>query len=208
MSALVALAVPVGEIASQARSRSNMRSISNAAAWTKATADRVTLSAADAQSAAVAGFLPRDTRSVLNIDRPLRYGEYEWNDRAVPAGQVVVAVDLRSQMISVFRAGHEIGTAVILYGADDHETPIGTYPVRSKDRVHQSVAYDALMPFTLWLTPDGVAIHGSDVRGGHATHGCIGVPIKFAELLFRVVQVGDPVVVVRSLPPGSRAANG
>jgi lipoprotein-anchoring transpeptidase ErfK/SrfK len=53
------------------------------------------------------------------------------------------------------------------------------------------------MPFTLNLTEDGVAIHGSDVRRGMATHGCIGLPLEFAELLFREVSKGDEVVIVR-----------
>ncbi len=40
------------------------------------------------------------------------------------------------------------------------------------------------MPYMLRLTNDGVAIHGSNVRQGYATHGCIGVPTDFAKLLF------------------------
>ena len=52
------------------------------------------------------------------------------------------------------------------------------------------------MPYTLRLTADGVAIHGSDVRWGAATHGCIGVPVEFAAKLFDEVAKGDHVVIV------------
>jgi lipoprotein-anchoring transpeptidase ErfK/SrfK len=48
----------------------------------------------------------------------------------------------------------------------------------------------------LRLTKDGVAIHGSNVRWGFATHGCIGIPKDFAAKLFGVVDVGDEVLIV------------
>jgi lipoprotein-anchoring transpeptidase ErfK/SrfK len=51
------------------------------------------------------------------------------------------------------------------------------------------------MPYTLRLTDDGVSIHASSVRWGAATHGCIGVPLPFAERLFNAVRIGDEVVV-------------
>jgi len=163
--------------------------------------DRIVPSPAELSAASAAGLVPADARSILRVDHALRYGEFVWRDRAVPAGPVEVVVDLRTQMISVFRSGHEIGSAVILYGSDDYDTPLGEHSIVAKARDHQSAAYDAPMPFTLWLTDDGVAIHASDVRRGRATHGCIGVPEKFAEHLFVVAQVGDPVRIVRSVAP-------
>jgi len=41
-----------------------------------------------------------------------------------------------------------------------------------------------------------VAIHGSNVREGYATHGCIGVPLEFARLLFGAAVKGDQVVIL------------
>jgi lipoprotein-anchoring transpeptidase ErfK/SrfK len=52
------------------------------------------------------------------------------------------------------------------------------------------------MPYTLRLTDDGVSIHGSTVRWGAATHGCIGVPLEFARRLFEASRVGDDVLIV------------
>ena len=46
------------------------------------------------------------------------------------------------------------------------------------------------------LTNDGVAIHGSSVREGWATHGCIGVPLDFARLLFAAATKGTEVVIL------------
>lgn len=136
-------------------------------------------------------------RSVLPINAPFRHGDYVWDESSAPAtGPVIVTVDLKAQTLSVFRAGHEIGAAVIIYGADDKPSPLGAFPVTEKDADHFSRTYNnAPMPFMLRLTSDGVAIHGSDVRWGNATHGCIGVPTPFARKLFGATKIGDLVII-------------
>ena len=48
----------------------------------------------------------------------------------------------------------------------------------------------------LRLTGDGVAIHASDVQRGSATHGCIGVPLPFARLLFAAMRRGNLVAIL------------
>jgi lipoprotein-anchoring transpeptidase ErfK/SrfK len=148
-----------------------------------------------------AGELDRPIASLLTIEKPLEYGEFRWDDRDIPAGKTWIRVDLKSQVLSVFRANHEIGTSVILYGADSKKTPPGTYHILAKAKVHRSSLYDAEMPFTLRLTDDGISIHGSNVRWGAATHGCIGVPLDFARVLFGAVGNGDEVVVLASDRP-------
>lgn len=145
---------------------------------------------------ALPGGSRQTVRSVLNVKHKLQYGEYVWDEEFIGKGKVWVRVDLDRQLLSVFRGGHEIGTAVILYGADSMPTPAGTFPVLQKAADYHSMTYDAPMPYMLRLTADGVAIHGSDVRRGAATHGCIGVPTAFARLLFAQVKLGDPVVIL------------
>jgi hypothetical protein len=135
-------------------------------------------------------------RSVLNITKPMHFGNFVWDENHIPQGPVWVRIDLTRQILSVFRDGHEIGSAVILYGADGKPTPRGSFTILEKDAHHYSRSYDAPMPYMLRLTKDGVAIHGSNVREGWATHGCIGVPLDFARLLFRVANKGDPVVIL------------
>lgn len=138
----------------------------------------------------------RQVRSLLDIGRPMQFGEFVWNEAGVPAGPVWIRVDLGLQVLSVFRAGHEIGSAVILYGADAKPTPPGVYPILARARHHRSTLYDAPMPYMLRLTPDGVAIHASDVRAAAATHGCIGVPPEFARRLFDQARRGDRVAII------------
>jgi lipoprotein-anchoring transpeptidase ErfK/SrfK len=157
---------------------------------------RIFLTQAQLRQALTSGTIDRPVKSLLAIDSPLRFGEFKWNDRAIPNGPTWVRIDLASQLISVFRAGHEIGTAVIVYGGENKETPIGKLHILGKARNHRSSLYDAEMPYTLRLTNDGVSIHGSKVLWGAATHGCIGVPLGFAQRLFDATRVGDEVVIV------------
>ena len=159
--------------------------------------DRIFLTKAQLFQAHAEGAIDRDIQSVLDVRKRMHYGDFVWNDRNVPKGPVWIRVDLKSQLISVFRSGHEIGTAVVLYGADEKQTPDGVFPVIAKIKDHKSATYNgAPMPYTLRLTQDGVAIHGSDVRWGAATHGCIGVPVEFAQKLFGQVAKGDQVLII------------
>lgn len=141
-------------------------------------------------------------RSVLNITKPMQFGDFVWNDDGIPDGPVWVRIDLARQLLSVFRDGSEIGSAVILYGDHTKQTPLGTFSILEKRKDYHSRTYDAPMPYMLRLTNDGVAIHGSDVREGWATHGCIGVPLEFARLLFAIAHKGDLVVIL----PAERGA--
>jgi lipoprotein-anchoring transpeptidase ErfK/SrfK len=138
-------------------------------------------------------------KSILPIEGTIRYGDWFWDESAAPAaGKLVITVDLEARVISIFRDGHEIGTAVTLLGTQKHPTPVGTFPVLRKSREHFSRKYDnAPMPFSLWLTNTGIAIHGSPVMNGYASHGCIGVPDEFAAKLFAATKRGDKVIITR-----------
>ena len=142
--------------------------------------------------------LPADTKSLLKIPRQLRHGEYVWNEEGVSAGSISIWVDLRRQLISVFRNGHEIGTAVIVYGAQDMSSPEGTFPILRKSPDYHSRTYDAPMPYSLFITNDGVALHGSPISKRRASHGCIGLPVEFAQKLFGLTKAGDLVTILRS----------
>jgi len=138
-------------------------------------------------------------KSILPIEGTIRYGDWFWDESAAPAaGPLVITVDLQARVISAFRDGHEIGTAVVLLGTQEHPTPLGTFPILTKERNNVSEKYNnAPMPWTLRLTWDGIAIHGSPVMNGYASHGCIGVPDDFAAKLFGAAKRGDKVIITR-----------
>lgn len=138
-------------------------------------------------------------KSILPIEGTIRYGDWFWDESAAPQdGKVVITVDLDARVISAFRDGYEIGTAVVLVGTQEHPTPLGSFPILTKERNNVSEKYNnAPMPFTLRLTWDGIAIHGSPVMNGYASHGCIGVPDEFAAKLFAAAKRGDRVIITR-----------
>jgi lipoprotein-anchoring transpeptidase ErfK/SrfK len=138
-------------------------------------------------------------RAELTIPRWLRPGEFAWNDEGVPAaGETVVVVNLRGRVLSVYKAGYEIGRSSIVWGADEKPTPIGTFRILEKDADHHSrTYYNAPMPHMQRLTADGVALHGSEMADDIATHGCVGLPKEFAALLFRATRVGDRVIIMK-----------
>ena len=138
-------------------------------------------------------------KSILPIEGSIRYGDWFWDESAAPrSGKLVITVDLEARVISAFRDGHEIGTAVALLGTQSHPTPLGTFPILTKEKDNVSEKYNnAPMPHTLRLTWDGIAIHGSPVLNGYASHGCIGVPDEFAALLFAAAKRGDKVIITR-----------
>ena len=137
-------------------------------------------------------------KRILPITGPIKYGEWHWDEKNVPAGPLVITVDLDARVLSVFRGGYEIGATAVLLGTTETPTPLGVFPVKWKDADHYSSTYDnAPMPFTMNLTPDGVAVHGTTVEKGYASHGCIGVPNDFAKKVFGITPVGTKVYITR-----------
>lgn len=140
--------------------------------------------------------------TVAEIDAPLYYGDYFWDETDAPKGRAQIVVDLDEEQLYVYRGGVEIARAVITRGWEKYTTPVGTFPILEKDADHYSSTYDnAPMPYNLRLTWRGVAIHGAEVDDESATHGCIGVPVEFAKILFNNVRVGDKVLVTRNWLP-------
>ena len=137
-------------------------------------------------------------RRTLPITEPIKYGQWFWNEKDAPAsGPLVITVDLEARVLSIFRDGVEIGTAAVLLGTQEKPTPLGVFPITQKDQHHVSNLYDAPMPYMMRLTNDGVSIHASNVQNGYASHGCIGVPMGFAQKIFAAAKLGDKVIITR-----------
>ncbi len=131
----------------------------------------------------------------LAVDRWLQPGEFVWNDDGVPRAPTTIVVNLKGRVISVYRAGYEIGRSSIIYGADDKPTPAGAFPILEKKAKHVSNIYGTPMPYMLRLTWDGISIHASKIANDLGTNGCVGLPEEFAQVLFSAVKVGDRVLI-------------
>lgn len=138
--------------------------------------------------------------SELQPERPLKPGEFTWEGddpgKSESKAPLTVVVDLKAQLLHVYRGGEEIGRSTVSTGRTGFETPIGVFPILEKDLDHYSDIYDlAPMPFMQRLTWDGIALHGGQVPGHRASHGCIRLPEAFARLLFSMTRKGDKVIV-------------
>ncbi|AXK73290.1 hypothetical protein DWG18_14050 [Lysobacter sp. TY2-98] len=127
----------------------------------------------------------------------LRPGTFEWSpDAATATGPVTIVVSLPAQMVHVYRGDVRIARSTISSGREGHETPPGMYEILEKDRMHHSNKYDnAPMPFMQRLTWDGVALHAGHIPGYPASHGCVRLPLAFAQQLFSITEKGGRVIV-------------
>ena len=113
------------------------------------------------------------------------------------AGEPVLAiVSLQKQRITVYDANGWILRAPVSSGQKGRETPAGIFSVIQKEADHYSNIYDdAFMPHMQRITWSGIALHGGQLPGYPASHGCVRMPFDFAERLFDVTRLGLRVIV-------------
>ena len=116
---------------------------------------------------------------------------------AIPVqGETKVVVDLQTQMAYVYRADKLVGASTISAAKRGMITPLGFWSVLEKRRLYRSKKYDnAPMPFMQRIDSYGIAFHGGKTPGFPASHGCIRLPMKFAEKLYGLTKVGSKVVI-------------
>ncbi len=126
----------------------------------------------------------------------LKPGEYAWHPELSPKGPIVLIVSLPEQLAYVYRNGVIIGASTVSTGKKGHETPTGVFTILQKHEDHYSNLYnDAPMPYMQRLTWSGVALHAGRLPGYPASHGCVRMPYKFADLLYGVTKTGLTVIV-------------
>ena len=127
---------------------------------------------------------------------PLKPNEYIWEPDKSPTGPVGLIVDLTNQTLYVYRNGKLIGKTAISTGIKSHPTAPGSYTILTKNvKYHSEKYHEASMPFMERLTWDGMAIHGGNNPGKPSSHGCVHVPLDFAQKLYGITQKGDTVLI-------------
>ena len=105
-------------------------------------------------------------------------------------------VSLRNQRITVYDAKGWILRAPVSSGQKGRETPAGIFSVIQKQEEHYSNLYDdAYMPHMQRITWSGIALHGGNLPGYAASHGCVRMPFDFAARLFDATAMGMRVIV-------------
>ena len=137
---------------------------------------------------------PRQVASPAVIEAPKP--NYRWTANVPAEGEAKVVIDLMGQLMYVYRGEQLVGVSTISSGKKGKETQLGFWSVRIKKRKGFSRKYDnAPMPFMQMYDPKGLAFHAGALPGYPASHGCVRLPLKFAERLFGLTKVGTKVVI-------------
>ena len=112
------------------------------------------------------------------------------------AATVRACIDLAHNKAWLLRGGVvEYGPVPITSGRPGYRTPVGTFRVLSKERLHLSRAFDnAPMPYSVFFIP-GIAFHQGSLAV--TSHGCIHLSKSAALRFFGSLARGDVVQAVR-----------
>ena len=112
------------------------------------------------------------------------------------AAAVRACIDLAHNKAWLLRGGVvEYGPVPITSGKPGYRTPVGTFRVLSKERLHLSRAFDnAPMPYSVFFIP-GIAFHQGSLAV--TSHGCIHLSKAAAIRFFGSLARGDVVQAVR-----------
>lgn len=113
--------------------------------------------------------------------------------KAPPAPpRLIITVNKISQKMTVVLDGDELYKWPVSTGAPGYETPSGNFRPFRMEKEHFSKEWDdAPMPYSIFFTGAGHALHGSyhvKSLGRRASHGCVRILPANAAILFALVQ--------------------
>ncbi len=116
---------------------------------------------------------------------------------AADARTLQIFVSKDAQSLTLYDGAEVVATSKVSTGKPGHTTPSGIFSVIEKQKYHESNLYSAApMPFMQRLTWSGIALHESNsVPRYPASHGCVRMPAAFAKQLYKMTEMGVPVVI-------------
>jgi hypothetical protein len=133
---------------------------------------------------------------------------------ATPArADLLIQIDKAAQRMTVSADGETLYTWPVSTGIARYDTPNGAYTPFRKEKEHYSQEWDdAPMPYSIFFTMKGHAIHGTNHKGlGHpASHGCVRLSVGNAAKLWDLVakhkMAHTTVVLTGTIPAGDEPA--
>jgi lipoprotein-anchoring transpeptidase ErfK/SrfK len=126
----------------------------------------------------------------------LKPGEFVWASAIPMEGDTRIVIDRLTQMAYVYRGDKLVGAATVSTAVKGRITPLGFWSIQEKRPFYRSKKYDnAPMPWMQRIDEYGIAMHGGKNPGYPASHGCIRLPMKFAEKLYGLTKVGSKVII-------------
>ena len=140
------------------------------------------------------------------------------------AGAPKIVIDLSDQVARYYKGGQIVGVSQISSGREGHGTTTGSFRVTEKDIDHRSSIYgsyvdaeghvmdgdvdarkDPKPPGTRFVGASmryfmringGIGMHEGYLPGVPASHGCIRMPTRMAEIFYHATPQGTPVQIV------------
>jgi lipoprotein-anchoring transpeptidase ErfK/SrfK len=116
-----------------------------------------------------------------------------------------IEVNLSTQYLVAWQNGVRVNETYVSTGRPGYETPTGTWYVNTKYRyddmqgcINGDCWFVPDVPWTMYFTYWGHALHGAYWHhnfGQTMSHGCVNLPLPFAEWLYSWTPIGTPVVV-------------
>ena len=144
------------------------------------------------------GNAPQAHKDAVALFGPLylRPGQYRWAANVPASGETKVVIDTLAQLFYVYRGDKLVGVTTVSSGKKGKETPLGFWSVMSKKVKGFSRKYDnAPMPYMQMYDSAGIAFHAGANPGYPASHGCVRLPLKFAERLYGLTKIGTKVII-------------
>lgn len=130
---------------------------------------------------------------------------------SIGEGAKEIHVYIDSQTLEATEGGEVIYSFDIVTGQPEKETTLGTFHVFKKHEKYVSKTYGSEMPYTMFFSPDGKAIHGTQmatlrsylhayVTESVGSKGCIGLTDDNAKALFEWTPESTPVIILADKP--------
>jgi lipoprotein-anchoring transpeptidase ErfK/SrfK len=123
------------------------------------------------------------------------------------AGKKEIRIYIERQILIALENGQEVYNFDIVTGRDGKETTAGSYRIFRKHEKYTSNTYGSEMPYAMFFTEDGKAIHGTQmatlrsylhsyITESVGSQGCVGLTDDNALALFQWAPMGTPVIVI------------
>jgi hypothetical protein len=128
----------------------------------------------------------------------------------VANADLLIKIDKSSQRMTVALNGRQLYTWPVATGGRGYDTPSGSFRPFRMEIDHTSDEWDdAPMPYSIFFTKTGHAVHGTYEQrslGRAVSHGCVRLSVKNAATLWKLVKqekMANTTVVVSGVIPGA-----
>ena len=118
-----------------------------------------------------------------------------------------IRVFVDEQVLVALENDEEVYSFDIVTGREEKKTNAGSFKIFKKHEKYTSKTYGSEMPYAMFFTDDGKAIHGTQmstlrsylhsyITESVGSEGCVGLTDDNAQALFEWAPVGTPVIVI------------